>query len=263
MSSDLDVLRQDLADEHAALDQLVAGLDVSGWATPTPAAGWDVTDQIGHLTFFDATATLAISDADAFSASVADLVAAAGGPGLDAYTLGAFRALDVPHRLSSWRDGRARLIAASHTLSDDQRVPWYGPSMGAKSFLTARLMETWAHGQDVADALGARREASNRLRHVARIGTITRGWSYSVHGLQPPEIPVLVELTGPNGETWRLAEGDTEFVRGSAEEFCLVVTQRRHLDDTALSVSTLGREWMLIAQAFAGGPTTGPAPKGE
>ena len=32
--------------------------------------------------------------------------------------------------------------------------PWYGPSMSARSFVTARLMETWAHGMDVADALG-------------------------------------------------------------------------------------------------------------
>jgi uncharacterized protein (TIGR03084 family) len=137
--------------------------------------------------------------------------------------------------------------------------------MGATSFLTARLMETWAHGQDVVDALGADRESSDRLAHIARLGFITRGWSYANRGLEPPATAVRVELTLPSGQVLELGEPDApEVVRGSAEDLCLVVTQRRHVDDTALEVEgAAAREWMELAQAFAGGATGGPPPGGR
>jgi uncharacterized protein (TIGR03084 family) len=130
--------------------------------------------------------------------------------------------------------------------------------MGAKSFLTARLMEVWAHGQDVCDTVGAEREATDRLRHIAQLGVITRGWSYIVRGEQAPDTPVRVALTAPSGNEWTWGDPDaTDSVTGAAEEFCLVVTQRRHIDDTGLVVSgDVARDWMNKAQAFAGGPTT-------
>ncbi len=135
--------------------------------------------------------------------------------------------------------------------------------MGAKSFLTARLMECWAHGQDVADALGVERAATDRLRHVARLGVITRGWSYVNRGLEPPADEVRVELIGPSGARWRFGPDDaTGVVTGPALDFCLVVTQRRHPDDTALQVTgDVARDWLERAQAFAGPPTDGPAPR--
>ena len=144
-------------------------------------------------------------------------------------------------------------------LADDIRIPWYGPAMGAKSFLTARLMETWAHGQDVMDALGLHRQPTNRLRHIADLGHRTRAWSYLNRGEAPPTDEIRVELVGPDGVTWVFgSDAAVETVRGPAEEFCLVVTQRRHLDDTSLVASPGAREWLLIAQAFAGPPTSGP-----
>ena len=135
--------------------------------------------------------------------------------------------------------------------------------MGALSFLTARLMETWAHGQDVVDAVGGERAATDRLRHIAQLGVITRNWTYRNRGLDDPEGDVRVELAAPSGDTWRWNEdGDAGAISGSAEDFCLVVTQRRHVDDTALSVTgAAARDWMEKAQAFAGGATDGPAPR--
>ena len=137
--------------------------------------------------------------------------------------------------------------------------------MGAKSFLTARLMEVWAHGQDICDAVGATREPTDRLRHIAQLGVITRGWSYLVRGEQPPDGAVRVELTAPSGEVWTWGPDDApDRVTGPAEDFCLVVTQRRHVDDTDLEIDgELATGWMGRAQAFAGGPTTGPDPKGD
>ena len=61
------------------------------------------------------------------------------------------------------------------------------------------------------------------------------------------------------GEDWTWGdEGVVDQVRGPALDFCLVVTQRRHLDDTALEVEgPVAAEWMSIAQAFAGPPGPG------
>ena len=131
--------------------------------------------------------------------------------------------------------------------------------MGAKSFLSARLMEVWAHGTDIVDALGATRPASARLRHVAQLGFITRGWSYRVRGEEPPAGDVRLELESPAGDSWTWGPLDAEdTVRGSAEDFCLVVTQRRHVKDTALQTGELGYHWLVRAQAFAGAASTGP-----
>ena len=260
--AELDALTRDLADEQASLDGLVASIEESAWHRDTSAAGWTVLDQIAHLAYFDDTATVAILDPDAFRASLEVLVDAALAGGLDEYTLGPWRAMDPATVLSRWRENRAGLTAAAKSLDPAARVPWYGPSMSAASFLTARLMETWAHGTDVADALGARLAATDRLVHVARLGVITRAWSYAVRGEPMPEGRVRVALTSPSGGVWTWGDGDADdVVSGPAEDFCLVVTQRRHLDDTALETGELARHWLIRAQAFAGGATLGPDPK--
>jgi uncharacterized protein (TIGR03084 family) len=252
-------LARDLRDEQDALDVIVADLPAERWATPTPSPGWTVADQIGHLTYFDGAASLAITEPDAFKASVEELVVAMGDGTADDMTL--HRHLAPAELLEAWRQNRRRLFEVAAGLEDGVRVPWYGPSMGAKSFLTARLMETWAHGQDVVDALEeVERTPTDRLRHVAQIGYITRGWSYLNRGLEPPEVPVRVELDAPSGETWTWGPEDAaDIVRGTALDFCLVVTQRRHVDDTALdSTGDAARDWLLKAQAFAGPPSERP-----
>lgn len=251
----------DLHAEHEALDAVVAPLPPDRWGAATPSPGWSVADQIAHLAFFDDTAATAITDPERFASATATLLdAVTAGEDMDELTLAWSRQLHAPELLTRWRTNRARLLEAAATLDDTQRVPWYGPSMGAKSFVTARLMETWAHGQDVVDAVGARRVATDRLRHIAQLGVITRAWSYVNRGLDVPEGVVAVELTGPSGATWVWNDGgDAGVVRGPAEDFCLVVTQRRHIDDTDLTTEgDAARHWMEHAQAFAGGPTDGP-----
>ncbi len=261
---DVSSISADLSAEQQALDAIVSPLDESGWATPTASPRWTVADQIGHLAFFDHTAVIAITDPDGFRRHAAELVTALTSEdpsAADTATLGSFRAMTGDELLSAWRANRRALAEAATTLAEDQRVIWYGPSMGAKSFLTARLMEVWAHGQDVVDALGAARSASDRLAHIVRLGVITRGWSYANRGLEIPAGDVRVELVAPSGADWIHGPADAdEVVRGSAEDFCLVVTQRRHIDDTNLSATPMARDWMLQAQAFAGPPTDGPLP---
>ena len=253
----------DLVAEQHELDAIVGPLTPAQWGLATPSPRWSVADQIGHLTYFDTTAALAIRDPEAFVAHRAELIASfADELAVDAATLGDFRTATPAEQLDRWRRARTELETAARTLTDAARVEWYGPSMSGRSFLTARLMEVWAHGQDVCDAVGVERVPTDRLRHVAQLGVITRGWSYAVRGETAPDEAVRVELSAPSGAVWRWGPDDAPAsVTGPALDFCLVVTQRRHVADTSLVLA--GRpahDWMHKAQAFAGGPTTGPAP---
>ena len=258
---DVTQVRADLIAEQAALDEIVAPLSADQLTLPTPSPRWTVADQIAHLTYFDGNAALAIEDPDAFKGTVHALLEAAvgGEEAIDEFTLGAWRRLPSAELVAAWRANRDHLAATSSTLANDTRIEWYGPSMGSKSFLTARLMEVWAHGQDIIDTVGAVRPPTDRIRHIAQLGYITRKWSYINRGMEAPEGDVAVVLTAPSGAEWTWGDDADNRVTGPAEDFCLVVTQRRHVDDTALSVTgDRARDWLVRAQAFAGPATDGP-----
>ena len=256
---DVRVVQTDLEAEQSALDQIVAPLDHDAWLLPTASAGWSVADQIGHLAYFDGAAARAITDPEGFAGEVRSLASAlaASVEAADELVLGPARRMSPPELLATWRAQRRRLSDAASTLGDDTRIDWYGPPMGSKSFLTARLMECWAHGQDIVDAVGAQRPVTERIRHIAQLGFITRRWSYTNRGLEVPAVDVRVELTAPGGATWTFGPDDAgESVVGSAEEFCLVVTQRRNVHDTDLEATPIALDWLEKAQAFAGPATT-------
>jgi uncharacterized protein (TIGR03084 family) len=252
MPADMTGLLADLQAEHADLDALVDGADFS---VPSAAAGWTVGDCVGHLWFFDREATTALRDPDSFRAGLDRVTADP--DAFVATTLGEPRALGDGLAQEAKRQ-RAELIAALADADPSEKVPWYGPPMSPASFATARLMEYWAHGQDIADGLGVARTPTARLRHICHLGVRTRGFSYAARGMTPPDVDVHVALVSPDGDTWTWGEpASADRVEGSALDFCLVVTQRRHVDDTALNVTgDAATEWMHIAQAFAGGPTT-------
>ncbi|MCU1359728.1 MAG: hypothetical protein JWN99_1017 [Ilumatobacteraceae bacterium] len=253
----MDLICDDFVDERRALDRLVEGLDEAQWDTPTASPGWTVRDQISHLWFFDQRALLALTDPDGF---VLDAAAMMAGRGIDA-SIEAGRSISGAEMVARWRDDSDELVRVARQVDPSSRVPWYGPAMGARSFITARLMETWAHGQDVADALAVQREPTDRLRHVAHIGVRARPFSYATRSMTMPDAEVHVLLSSPDGETRSWGAPDSEHsVRGPLLDFCLVVTQRRHIADTALDVAgDAAVEWMSIAQAFAGPPGPGRA----
>jgi uncharacterized protein (TIGR03084 family) len=248
----------DLAAEHHDLDGVVDRLSGSEWLTPTPSPGWAIRDQISHLWFFDQRALMALTDRDAFAADALWMMA---NGGTDA-SIEPGRSIEPAELLTRWREVRQQLLDAASVLDPSTRVPWYGPAMAARSFITARLMETWAHGQDIVDALGVSRIPTARLRHVAHIGVRARPFSYAVNNMTIPPVDVVVRLTGPAGEKWSWGDEDSvDQVSGAALDFCLVVTQRRHLADTSLEiVGEAATEWMGIAQAFAGGAGAGRQP---
>lgn len=247
----------DLRAESDDLDALVAPLAQSRWAEPTPAPGWTIAHQIAHLCWTDRVALTAVSDAAGFATVLA---AAAENPGgfvdAGADELAATPPADL---LTEWRLARKRLHEALLGVPDSRKLPWFGPPMSASSMATARLMETWAHGLDVADALGVRRPPTARLRSIAHLGVRTRDYSFVVNGLTPPTEPFYVELRSPDGEVWAWGPpAAAQRVTGCAEDFCCLVTRRRPL--TALDVTAQGedaRGWLTIAQAFAGPPGPG------
>jgi uncharacterized protein (TIGR03084 family) len=259
MPADLAALIEDLAAETADLRAILDPLPADRWLLPTPAPGWTIADQVSHLSYFDDAAVTSATDPEAFAAEQARLTD--GGESAD--TIAArYRQLSGTELLDWFGRARATLLAVFAELDPAARVPWFGPPMSVASSVTARLMETWAHGQDIADTLGVHRQPTGRLRHVAHIGVGARPFSYMSHNLAVPVEPVRVELTAPSGELWTWGPAEAaDRVTGPALDFCLLVTQRRHAADTAATaVGPTARQWLTIAQAFAGPPGTGRVP---
>lgn len=254
-----DPILDDLAAETASLLDVVDDLEEGpdGIDRMTPSEPWTVRDQLSHLAGFDAKARLSATDPERFMAELADDFSD-GGDALMERQFAEGRTMS-PGEVVEWlRTERAALITAFGDLDPEERVPWYGPPMKTRSSAVARLMETWAHGVDVVDALGAGREPTDRLFHVAELGVKTFRFSFQNRGLEVPETRVRVELTAPSGavRTWNPDSSDS--VVGLVEDFCLVVAQRRHLADTTLEVSgPVAAAWMTNAQVFAGPPGPG------
>jgi uncharacterized protein (TIGR03084 family) len=255
---DVRALLADLDAERDDLLCLLRGLDTRGWSAATPAERWTVRDQVVHLGFFDRAAALAVTDARDFAEerarALADLVA------YEARSLAAGPAGGA-ELLWWWRQGAAEFDFVVAGRDGSVRVPWFGPEMALRSLVSARLMETWAHGQDIADALGAQRTPTDRLRHVAALAVRAHSYAFTIRGLELPAEPVRVELTAPSGAEWVFNPQGTQAVRGRALDFCLVLTRRRHVADTALVADgPVARRWLEIGQAYAGPPGAGRRP---
>lgn len=252
----------DLRGESAELDRLVGELSPADWALPTSATGWTIAHQIAHLHWTDTATLLAVTDETAFAAEAAKALAAPESFVDDGAGAGA--ALPPAELLDRWRTGREQLQLGLRAVPSGARFPWYGPPMSAASMATARLMETWAHGLDVAEALGVTRPPTPRLRHVAWIGVRARDYAYLVRGEQPPAEQFRVEVTGPAGELWTYGpEAAAQRITGPALDFALLVTQRAHRADLAVRADGADADrWLDIAQAFAGPPGPGRPRKG-
>jgi enediyne biosynthesis protein E11 len=250
----------DLTAEGEALDQIVAGLDTKQWESPTPAPGWTIKHQVAHLSSIARIAGIAASDPDLFVKVTT---------GADQNFDAAVQALLTPYLdatpadlLARWRaerDGAAKALAA---LPPDQMLPWVVRTIPASVLACAGIMELFAHGQDIADAIGARRDYTDRIGHLAWFATRNRDFGYQVRGLTPPDVPFRYELTAPSGASWEFGPADAaNRITGPAADFCLLATRRRHRADLALRAT--GEEadrWMDIAQAYRGSPGLGRVP---
>ena len=259
----------DLSHEGDWLESLVVDLPEQGWRRATPAVGWDIATTVAHLAWTDEAAVLAAAATYGpegkaeWDALVMQAIADPEGFVDEAAHRGGDVAPD--ELLARWRTSRQELARVLADHPGDERMPWFGPPMSSTSMATARYMETWAHGLDIAQALDVRVEPHDRVRHVVHIGVRTRDFSFRNRGEEPPAAQFRIELDSPSGETWTYGPEDAEQrVTGAAWDFAVLVTQRGHRDD--LDVKADGAEaghWLDIAQAFAGPSGNGREPRGE
>lgn len=259
MAIDFAKLLTDLRQESDGLVTCLAGLRPDQWEEPTPAVGWAIRDQVSHLAYFDDVAALAITDGPAFQRVAEELIAK--GDDFPDFVAAEYRSLGSADLLAWFSQSREKLLDTFSQQDQRRRVPWFGPEMSVASSATARLMETWAHGQDVYDTVGTPHPPCTGLRSIAHLGVSTLAFTYRLRGRAVPTEPVRVELCSENGELWAWGPADAaNRVSGRAEDFVSVVTQRRHWADTALSAEgAVAADWLEIAQAFAGSPGKGRA----
>ncbi|MEO1046482.1 MAG: TIGR03084 family metal-binding protein [Pseudomonadota bacterium] len=253
---------EDFKTECDAIHALVASLDAAALAQPTAFKSWSVDAILRHLHVWNIAADLSLTDEAAFRAFFAKVGSAVAKGGMSAFEADYLNGLSGPDLVAAWAEFYPQLATHFAAADPKQRVAWAGPSMSARSSITARLMESWAHAQAVYDALGVERQDGDHIRNIVVLGVNTFGWTYRNRGLPVPETMPLLELTAPqSGEVWRYGDTDAGRISGAASEFCQVVTQTRNIADTALQVEgDMAREWMAMAQCFAGPPHDPPAP---
>lgn len=252
---------QDFLVESEALAEAVSALPDADWSTKTQFKGWTVNDVFVHLTFWNRAADQSLFDPDAFNATLTTIMADMGKGGLRPIENRTI-AERGPALFQLWQDGYRDMAQRWADVDPKTRLKWVGPDMSARSSITARQMETWAHGQEIFDLLGLERAEADRLRNVVFLGVNTFAFAFKLNGLAVPEqVPRLV-LTAPSGAVWNFGDGESpDLIEGSAVEFAQVQTQTRNVKDTALKVSgPVAGKWMEIAQCFAGAPEPPPAP---
>jgi uncharacterized protein (TIGR03084 family) len=250
----------DFLTESDALRLLLADCSPSDFQRETQFKNWTISDVLRHLHSGNSAALLALRDEQAaqgyFAAYRAYL--AAGGD-RRAWESGRVAGLDGSRLLDLWHAGAIELADALRSDDGARRVPWATLTMSTRSLASARLMETWAHGQEVFDELGLERKETDRIRAIVVLGVNTYDWTFRVNGLIAPAPKPAVCLTAPSGVTWNFGEKGEEFVTGSAVDFCQVVTQTRNVADTQLKIAGLNAtRWMALAQCFAGAPHAPP-----
>ena len=254
---------KDFVAESEALNAVLVGLDGDGWARTTRFKGWSVNDVIVHLHFWNQMVDRAWNDPPAFAAHADKALAGITAQGFRATENAAIAERGEDLRVL-WRDLYSDIGRRWDGLDPRARVKWVGPEMSLRSAITARQMETWAHGQAVFDLLGQDREDTDRVRNIVVLGVNTFGWSFQVHGLPVPEAMPVLDLTAPSGAIWRFGDpdkADGNAITGRAVDFARVVAQTRNIADTGLVLrGPVAEQWMGIAQCFAGGPETPPAP---
>jgi uncharacterized protein (TIGR03084 family) len=252
----LDAVLADLAAESDQLESWVTPLAPAegavDWTTVTTPEGWTISHQIAHLAWTDNASLIAINGGEPFE-QLMNLAIQEPVGFVDAETE-AWSERPPFEQLSRWQLGRADLARALQTVPDGVKIPWFGPPMSPTSMATARFMETWAHGHDVAEGLGKTYPQNDRCKHVCHIGVRARANAYAMRGEQDPGVELRVELTAPSGELWTWGGEDAENrVTGKGYDFALLATRRRQRGDVDVHAEGPAADTFLdVVQAFAG-----------
>jgi uncharacterized protein (TIGR03084 family) len=225
MNTDFPSLLDTLGREQTALQVELRGLTPDDWFRPTPAKGWDVRDTVAHLADTDEIAIDTCTGGPRPLNDFAALFASAGDTTLWGVLRG--RRKTGNEVLTWWEDTSARERDVLAGLDLASRVPW-GLGMRPPSLVTARLMETWAHGLDVRAALGLPIVDTDALRHIAWLSYRALPYAFSFSGREAPTGDLRVELSSPSGEEiWDYGPVDApNRITGPAGEFCRLFVQR-------------------------------------
>ncbi len=252
---------EDFRAESLALAAILAPLSDDDFNAKTQFKGWSINDVLGHLHMFNVAADLTLESGLKFAAFFQPIAEGmARGQSLLESQSSFLNGLKGRDLFAIWQDC-AHKLADHYALADPKaRLRWAGPDMSARSSITARQMETWAHGQEIFDLLGLVRAEHDRVKNIVHLGVSTFGWSFANRGLKVPEPAPHLKLTAPSGAVWRWNPEQTDnLITGSAVDFARAVTQTRNIKD--MSLATIGpsaTDWMEIAQCFAGPPETPP-----
>lgn len=253
---------EDLLTEAKSIEALLRGMPDKAFTEPTGFKDWTTEMILRHLAMGNQGAVLSLTAPEKFEAMFKEMRA-----GREKGRL-----IEVENKYVGDVHGQGLVDAWMKTIDDmmdhfadadlSQRVPWGPRLMSARSSISARIMENWAHAQAIYDLMGVERENGDQIHHIAVLGANTYGWTFKNRGMEPPGPRPVLELTAPSGAAWTFpSEGSNEAIRGDAVEFCQVVTQTRNVADTNLEITGRnGRAWMDIAQCFAGPPNDPPPP---
>ena len=254
---------EDFKEESSCLERLLFSLGDGDYDQATQFKNWTISDILRHLYLFNEAAKDTLVDQPKFIRLMNDLQnARKTGMTLLEIQLEMLDGFSGKALLNLWGNSYRELAKIYSSTNPKKRVKWAGPDMSARSSITARQMETWAHGQAVFDLFGKKRHETDRIKNIAHLGVSTYGWTFINRGLAMPEPAPYVCLVSPKGEKWEWnnPHEDTS-VFGLAVEFSQVVTQVRNIADT--SIVTKGEnaiKWMAVAQCFAGEAQDPPKP---
>ena len=248
-------------EESDALYKLLINADKNSFKLKTQFKSWTINDVLYHLHVWNIAALLSLKNENEFKEFMQNFMEAikSGNSAREYEKILSDNAegLDL---LNLWKETYEKISNEFAKSDPKKRVKWAGPDMSVRSSITARHMETWAHGQEIFDQLGFERIDTDRIKNIVVIGVNTFGWTYINRNISIPEKMPKLSLLSPSNELWEWNEDNEEdMISGSATEFSQVVTQVRNFNDTSLKVSgKIANEWMSIAQCFAGPPENPP-----
>ncbi len=253
---------RDFRDESNALYRLLADLKDADFDRPTRFKQWTIGEIITHLHTWNWGVEQALVDEPVFVRFFSGYTAERETVTLRAYEKRWADPLHGRALLEAWHLKYIQVAELFQTADPKRRLKWAGPDMSVRMCITARQMETWAHGMALYDLLGVERVDTDRIQNIAVLGINTFGWTFNTHQQPLPALRPHVRLTAPSGTIWTWNEdSDSQRIEGSASEFCQVITQVRNIADTRLKVvGDSATRWMGIAQCFAGPPQIPPAP---
>lgn len=235
----------DLVAEQQALDQFLQRINERQWVLPTSAPGWSIKDTVSHLAYSERFAARVLAEgASVLSGVKLDEI--------DEWTaLGIKEGREMRYQqvIEWWRNSRADVVDALSRMDGTDRVPWLAGDMSARAFATLRLMETWAHGLDVKDAMEGLltydeeeedpTADSPRIRHIAWLAHRMLPFAFAQAGEEFPESGIRLELMGPSYSRWVFGPEDAkDIIKGVAGDWCRIAVHR--MDSAAGTLKTEG-----------------------